>query len=84
MRKTGFTLTTLFVLSGMSAQALEATNVSAEQDAASSAQTIVQQFDPRNDLADATPNCRKVEVVLDEGYGVTGHATRDECPPKRR
>jgi len=83
MRKTAFALTTLFALGGMSAQALQATNVSAEPDAPS-AQTIVQQLASRNDIADATPNCRKVEVVLDEGYGVTGHATRDECPPKRR
>ncbi|ARN82570.1 hypothetical protein [Methylocystis bryophila] len=41
-------------------------------------------FGAQNEIAENLPDCRKVDIDLDEGYGVTGHATRDECPPRRR
>jgi len=41
-------------------------------------------LDGQNEIAENLPDCQKVDVDLDEGYGVTGHTTRDECPPRRR
>jgi hypothetical protein len=38
----------------------------------------------QNEIAENLPDCQKAEVDLDEGYGVTGHATRDDCPTRRR
>jgi len=38
----------------------------------------------QNEVAENLPDCRKVDVDIDEGYGVSGHATRDECAPRRR
>ncbi|MFY9657429.1 MAG: hypothetical protein WAK01_12755 [Methylocystis sp.] len=38
----------------------------------------------QNEIAENLPDCQKVDVDIDEGYGVTGHVTRDECPPRRR
>jgi hypothetical protein len=38
----------------------------------------------QNEIAENLPDCRPVDVDIDEGYGVTGHVTRDECAPRRR
>ena len=38
----------------------------------------------QNEIAENLPDCQKADVDIDEGYGVTGHVTRDECPTRRR
>jgi len=83
MRKTALGITLLFAVGGgISAQSFELTRVSAEPDAA--AERAGPQIEAQKNVADASSDCRKVDVVLDEGYGVTGHATRNECGGKQR
>jgi hypothetical protein len=85
MKKTRFALAALFVFgSVVSAAAWEPTNVSTQPNAAPVEDFVLPTLPGQGDLAANTPNCRKVDVDLDEGYGVTGHTTRDECVQRRQ
>ncbi len=46
-------------------------------------QSSLEPLSGQSELAENLPDCRKVDVDLDEGYGVTGHEIRDECAPRR-
>ncbi len=38
----------------------------------------------QNEIAENLPDCQKADIDIDEGYGVTGRVTRDDCSPRRR
>ncbi len=81
MRTALFILTTVFVLGfgDLSAQAFQAFRISAQSEPAGPA---APQPGTQGEVA-ANLQCRQVEVAVDEGYGVTSHETRYECPPTR-
>jgi hypothetical protein len=75
---------TLMVLCfGLSAEAREGNPVIGSQ-SAHMAEGPNDSLSGQNEIAENLPDCRKVDVDIDEGYGVSGHATRDECAPRRR
>ena len=80
MQKACFALTTALALAfcGFSATALEATVISAEPEGSTPDELAARRDALEGDLAAVTP-CQKVVVALDEGYGVSGHETRDDC-----
>jgi hypothetical protein len=67
-----------------SAEAREGNPVIGRQTAHAADQPSFESLDGQNELAENLPDCRKVDVDVDEGYGVTGHVTRDECAPRQR
>ena len=69
---------------GLSAEAREGNPTIASQRALVAEASDFGSLGGQKEVAENLPDCRKVDVDLDEGYGVTGHATRDECPPSRR
>jgi hypothetical protein len=84
MNNACFSLATIFALSfyAASATALEITLVSAQPDASAATDTATAQQGSQSEIAANSP-CHKVEVAVDEGYGVSGHAVREECAPAR-
>ena len=69
---------------GLSAEAREGTSTIAPRPGLVAEAADLESLAAQHEIAENLPDCRKVDVDLDEGYGVTGHATRDECPPRRR
>ena len=69
---------------GLSAEAREGNPTLAPRPALVAEAPDFESLGSQNEIAESLPDCRKVDVDLDEGYGVTGHATRDECPSRRR
>ena len=70
---------------GLSAEARKANPTIVSQPALVAETAGFESFGGQNEIAENLPeDCRQVDVDIDEGYGVTGHATRDECPPRRR
>jgi len=69
---------------GLSAEAREGNPTIALRPALVAEAADLESLAAQHEIAENLPDCRKVDVDLDEGYGVTGHATRDECPPRRR
>jgi len=84
MQKACFALRAALTLGffGFSATALEATAISAEPGALAPDEMGAQRDAPQGDLAAVAP-CQKVVVAIDEGYGVSGHETRDDCRRRR-
>jgi len=69
---------------GFSAEAREVNPTIASQPAFVAEAPDFESLGAQHEIAENLPDCRKVDVDLDEGYGISGHATRDECPPRRR
>ena len=69
---------------GFSAEAREVNPTITSQAAFVAEAPDLESLGGQHEIAENLPDCRKVDVDLDEGYGITGHATRDECPPRRR
>jgi len=69
---------------GLSAEAREGNPVIGSQSERFAEAPSIEPLSGQNEIAENLPDCRKVDVDLDEGYGVTGHVTRDECAPRRR
>ena len=69
---------------GLSAEAREGNPVIGSQSERFAEAPNFDSLSGQNEIAENLPDCRKVDVDIDEGYGVSGHATRDECAPRRR
>ncbi len=69
---------------GLSAAAREGNSAIRKQTAHVADPASLDPLNAQNEFAENLPDCRKVDVDIDEGYGVTGHVTRDECAPRRR
>jgi hypothetical protein len=69
---------------GLAAEAREANPGIGKRTTYVADQSTLESLNGQNELAENLPDCRKVDVDVDEGYGVTGHETRDECGPRRR
>ena len=68
----------------LSAEAREGNPAVAKRAAHVADQSSLESLNSQNELAENMPDCRKVDIDVDEGYGVTGHVTRDECAPRSR
>ena len=83
MKNVFFALTTILVLSigDFSVRALDSL-ASTQSEATKTVDASSQQQTSHADIA-SRASCREVEVATDEGYGVSSHVMRWECPPAR-
>ncbi len=81
---TGAFATLVALTFGFSAEAREENPVIESLNAFVDEPTGYEALGGQNEIAENLPDCQKADVDIDEGYGVTGHVTRDECPTRRR
>jgi hypothetical protein len=84
MKNVFFLFATILVafLGSFSVRALDSSLASTQSEATRTIDASSQQQTSHGDIASRAP-CRAVDVATDEGYGVSSHVTRWECPPVR-